>query len=193
MLTLESTPGFSIVDMHTHSRQFVISAVFVTFATSAALAQHSAMPPGVTHDEHSAQMQKDAELKKRGAAAMGFDQNKTTHHFRLYETGGAIEVVANDPADKPTVGQVREHLKEIASEFARGDFGKPLATHAELPPGVQAMQQRTNALTFRFEDTGAGGRVRITASDGKAKNAVHEFLRYQIREHATGDPLTISK
>jgi hypothetical protein len=33
----------------------------------------------------------------------------------LYETGGAIEVVASDPADKPTVDQVCEHLKEIAS------------------------------------------------------------------------------
>jgi hypothetical protein len=55
------------------------------------------------------------------------------------------------------------------------------------------MQERTNALTFRFEETDAGARVRITTSDVKARNAVHEFLRYQIREHATGDPLTISK
>ena len=179
--------------MHTHIRQLVISTAFVISTTSGVLAQHPAMPAGMTHEEHLAQMQKDAELKKRGAVAMGFDQNTTTHHFKLYETGGAIEVVANDPADNPTVGQVREHLKEIASGFARGDFGKALVTHGELPPGVQAMQERTNALTFRFEDTGAGGRVRITASDGKAKDAVHEFLRYQIREHATGDALTISK
>jgi hypothetical protein len=34
-------------------------------------------------------------------------------------------------------------------------------------------------------------RGRITASDAQATDAVHEFLRYQIREHATGDPLTI--
>jgi hypothetical protein len=179
--------------MDTNIRQFVMSAVFMVSTTSGLLAQHPAMPPGMTHEEHLAQMQKDAELKKRGAVAMGFDQDKTTHHFRLYETGGAIEVVANDPADKPTVGQVREHLKEIAGEFARGDFGKPLATHGELPPGFEAMQERTNALTFRFEDMPAGGRVRITSPDVKARNAVHEFLRYQIQEHATGDPTTITK
>jgi hypothetical protein len=179
--------------MPTRIRQFVISAVFVTSTTSAVLAQHPVMPPGMTHEEHLAQMQKDTELKKRGAVAMGFDQDKTTHHFRLYETGGAIEVVANDPADKLTVGHVREHLKEIAGEFARGNFGKPFATHGELPPGVEEMQERVNMLAFGFEDSGAGGRIRITTSDVKARNAVHEFLRYQIREHATGDPLTITK
>jgi hypothetical protein len=34
--------------------------------------------------------------------------------------------------------------------------------------------------------------VLITASDAKVTDAVHEFLKYQIREHATNDPLTIS-
>jgi hypothetical protein len=151
------------------------------------------MPTGMTHEEHMAQMQKDAELNKRGAAAMGFDQDKTTHHFRLSDTGGAIEVGANDPADLEIVGQVRAHLKEISSGFAHGDFGKPLATHNELPPGVATMRDRQNALTYQYEETANGGRVRIVSSDAGAVAAVHEFLRYQIREHATGDPLTVAK
>ena len=158
-----------------------------------ALAQHPAMPRGMTHEEHLAQMQKDAELKKRGQAAMGYDQNKTTHHFRLFSAGGAIEVVTNDLADDATVRQVRLHLKDIAADFSRGDFGKPFATHGEVPPGVRTMQERKAALAFRYEDMPGGGRVRITTSDAKASEAVHEFLRYQIREHATGDPLSLSK
>jgi len=89
--------------------------------------------------------------------------------------------------------QIRVHLQSIAAEFAGGDFGKPLATHAELPPGVRAMQQRLRALAFRYEELDAGGRVRITGADGKAVAAVHEFLRYQIREHATGDSLDVSR
>ncbi len=54
------------------------------------------MPPGMTHEEHLAQMKKDAEMKQRGTEAMGFDQDTTTHHFRLTETGGVIEVSVND-------------------------------------------------------------------------------------------------
>jgi hypothetical protein len=42
---------------------------------------------------------------------MGFDQVKTAHHFRLTTTGGAIEVVARDPADGALVAQVRSHLR----------------------------------------------------------------------------------
>ena len=121
-----------MADMHTHIPQFVVFSMFLASTISGAFAQHPAMPPGMTHEEHLAQMAKDADLKKRGAITMGFDQDKATHHFKLYTTGGAIEVVANDAADAATVGQIRAHLKEIAGQFAASDFGKPFATHGEV-------------------------------------------------------------
>jgi hypothetical protein len=168
--------------------------VFVSFAlapAAAAFAQHSTMPPGMTHQEHQAQLQKEAELKRRGAAAMGFDQGRTTHHFRLLADGGAIEVAANDTSDAASRDQIRAHMKEIAKEFANGDFAKPFATHGEAPPGVKSMQERKTNLRFTYEETAAGGRVRISTTDATARNAVHEFLRYQIREHSTGDSLEV--
>jgi hypothetical protein len=54
----------------------LVTIVIVT-AGSRASAQHPAMPPGMTHDEHLAQMKKDGEMKQRGAEAMGFDQDTT--------------------------------------------------------------------------------------------------------------------
>jgi hypothetical protein len=145
----------------------------------------------MSHEEHQKQLAKEAELKKRGAAAMGFDQDKATHHFRLTADGGAIEVSVNDRSDAANLASIRGHLLDIAGEFSRGDFAKPLATHAEVPPGTKTMQHRRSTIAFRYEDTPDGGRVTITTADPKAKSAVHEFLRYQIREHATGDPLTV--
>jgi hypothetical protein len=174
-------------------RSLVVFACCAVVPAATSFAQHPAMPPGMTHQEHLRQMQNEAELKRRGAAAMGFDPDKTTHHFRLRQTGGAIEVQANDPADEASRAQIRVHLKDIAADFAAADFGKPLATHGAVPPGVDTMQRRRDALTFTYEDTTDGGRVRITTADANAKSAVHEFLRYQIREHATGDPLTVEK
>jgi hypothetical protein len=193
VLTLESTPAFTIEDMNIHIRQIVASGLFAAFTGSAMLAQHPEMPPGMTHEEHLAQMERDGELKTQGAAAMGFDQDRTTHHFRLDEAGGAIEVGARDAADEGTVSQVRTHLREIAGQFTGGDFGKPFATHGEMPPGVSMMQRRKDAFTFRYEEMATGGRVRIAASDAAATGAIHEFLRYQIREHGTGDPLTVAR
>ena len=148
---------------------------------------HPSMPAGMTHEQHMALM------KARGDQAMGFDQDKATHHFRLTATGGAVEVGANDAADLATRDQIRAHLKMIAAQFADGVFDKPEQTHAETPPGVPTMRARRASIAYAYEEMPQGGRVRITTSDATALAAVHDFLRYQIREHATGDPLTIQK
>jgi hypothetical protein len=157
-------------------------------AGSRALAQeHPAMPAGMTHEQHLAQMKKDAELKARGARAMGFDQDTTTHHFRLTKSGGEIEVGVNVKSDAAGRDAIRAHLKAIAVAFANGDFEKPLMTHAEIPPGAATMTQRAGSIRYSFRTTGRGGIVRIETGDAAAREAVHEFLRYQIAEHHTGD------
>ena len=165
--------------------------VFVQDATARAVQQHPTMPPGVTHEEHLKQMEKDAELKRRGAAAMGFDQEKTTHHFRLTPDGGAIDVTVAQASDEASLAQVRAHLKEIAAEFASGNFEKPFATHAETPPGVATLQERRAAIRYEYRDLPDGGRVMIATKDIVARSALHDFLRYQIREHATGDSTAV--
>jgi hypothetical protein len=166
----------------------------MTAATQGAAApQQHTMPPGMTHEQHLAQMKKEADLKQHGNMAMGFDQDKATHHFTLTNDGGVIAVAANDPADQTTRDQIRAHLTEIAQAFANADFQKPVMTHSELPDGASAMQRLKDRIAYTFEQTERGGAVRITTSDPQALDAVHEFLRYQIREHATGDSPSTQK
>jgi hypothetical protein len=133
-------------------------------------------------------MQKDADLKRRGAKAMGFDQDAATHHFALTADGGEIRVSANSADDAATRDQIRAHLKTIAGEFARGEFAKPQATHAETPAGVEGMQRSKDSIHYAYESTPLGGIVRITTSDATALEAIHAFLRYQIAEHKTEPP-----
>ena len=159
-----------------------MNVVFAAIVTL--ILQHQSMPPGMSHAEHMKEMQKDAELKKRGALAMGFDQDKTTHHFRATPAGGSIEVGVKDAADTASRDQIRTHLKAIANAFAKGDFDKPFQTHAEVPPGVPAMQRLKAAIRYKYEETAEGGAVRITTTDPDALKAVHEFLAYQGREHS---------
>ena len=159
----------------------VFAAIFTVL-----LQQQPGMPGGMTHEQHMKQMQKDAELKKRGAIAMGFDQDKTTHHFRSTPTGGSIEVGVRDPADTASRDLIRTHLKEIAEAFGKGDFAKPFQTHAEVPPGVPALQRLKAVIRYKYEETPDGGAVRITTTDPDALKAVHEFLAYQGREHHSG-------
>jgi hypothetical protein len=167
--------------------------ISVVTATLMLAAQHPAMPQGMSHEEHLEQMEKDTTLKKRGAAAMGFDQDATTHHFKLTPAGGAIEVTVNKATDSTVVADVRGHLRSIAGELAGGNFDKPFQTHGEVLPGVSVMQRSSRAISYRYEDLPLGGTVRIETKDVRALEAVHDFLRYQITEHRTGDPLEVKR
>ncbi len=175
--------------MTSSPRVLTTAALALAFASTVS-AQHSAMPAGMTHEQHMAQMQKDAEMKQHGNVAMGFDQDTTTHHFTMGVDGGAIAVSANEPADQTSVRQIRTHLQEIAVAFKQGDFGKPQATHSELPPGVPVMQRLKDAITYTYYETVGGGIVRIHTANPDALAAIHQFIGYQVREHKTGDPLT---
>jgi len=155
--------------------------------------QHPPMPPGMTHEEHFAQMQRDADMNKRGAAAMGFDQEKVAHHFRLAADGGTIQVDVKDASDDVSRQAIRTHLQAIATAFADGQFDAPLITHAEMPPGASDLQRLKSTVTYAFGETKGGGMVRISTTNTDALDAIHRFLRYQITEHHTGDPLTIGK
>ena len=155
--------------------------------------EHPSMPPGISHEEHMKQMSKDADMKKRGDAAMGFDQDKVRHHFHLTQTGGSIEVSVNQRADVDSRNQIRDHLRTISQQFADGVFTSPIVTHAEVPPGVLLMRERKSRIRYSYEETSDGARVVIGTTDRAAKSAIHDFLKYQIREHATGDPLSVQK
>lgn len=141
------------------------------------------------HDHHAGHT---AEMNRRGDKAMGFSQSTTTHHFRLLKDGGAIEVEANDPKDAASRDQIRRHLRHIAEAFGNGDFAIPHVVHDQLPPGAQVMKQARGAITYRFEETERGGRVRASTSNAEALEAIHAFLRFQIKEHQTGDSLEVS-
>jgi hypothetical protein len=124
---------------------------------------------------------------------MDFDQAATVHHFRLAADGGSIQVETRRAGDAALRDMVRTHLRGIAREFAAGNFDKPFATHGETPAGVPEMIRLKAAISYAFEDLKNGGRVRIRTASPEALEAVHAFLRYQIREHATGDPVTVKK
>jgi hypothetical protein len=124
---------------------------------------------------------------------MGFDQQTTTHHFRLARDGGSIQVEVKDPSDTEQKARVVAHLRAIASQFAEGDFAAPRLTHGEEPPGVPTLRRLRSRIRYAFEATARGGRVVVTTRNPEARAAVHEFLRYQIREHHTGDGLTVAR
>jgi hypothetical protein len=132
------------------------------------------------------------EVNARGAKAMGFSQTATTHHFLVSHDGGIIQVETNEPNDTASREQIRQHLKHIAGSFSTGDFNIPMLVHNQMPPGVTTMERLKGKIAFVYEETERGGRVRISTTDKDALTAAHDFLRFQIKDHQTGDPLEVS-
>ena len=129
-------------------------------------------------------------VMKHGEQGMGFSQTATTHHFLASDSGGAIQVEAKDPKDTKSRDEIRMHLGHIAKAFAAGDFDIPMFVHdTRTVPGVQDMERLKSAIRYKYVETKAGGKVEIASGNPEAIAAVHKFLRFQIEEHRTGDPM----
>src|SRR5262245_26185397 len=174
-----------------------LAAVITLIVAGVRLADAQTLPEGRSQDpsEKSKSDQKtdqnhDSHLdgvNRRGDAVMGFSHAKTTHHFLLKTDGGVIQVETNDANDGAGRDQIRRHLKHIAKKFSEGDFAAPALIHGQTPPGVSTMQSLKAGIKYDFEELERGGRVRISTNNSEAVKAIHEFLRFQIKDHRTGD------
>jgi len=166
-------------------------SVVVAFAIAANAQENSSAPPSHPESSNGQANKCPMDTHSRENEGMGFSQAKTTHHFSLTKEGGVIAVEANDPKDTESRDRIRMHLAHIAKAFAQGDFDIPMFVHDQVPPGVSVMKARKGQINYRFEKTRLGGQVVITSNDAAVLSAVHDFLAFQIREHKTGDDLTV--
>jgi hypothetical protein len=139
----------------------------------------------------AADAQRATEVDQRGDEGMGFSHATTGHHFHLFPDGGSIEVESDSPDDNASKEAIRRHMLKIAGIFAQGDFSLPMFIHDTVPPGVEVMKRLKDQIAYTAENTAKGAQVRIVTRNPEALVAVHEFLRFQIKDHRTNDPLAI--
>jgi hypothetical protein len=75
--------------------------------------------------------------------------------------------------------------------FAEGNFDAPMLVHQQKVPGTEAMAKTKASIKYAYKETATGGRVDIVTTNPAALAAVHEFLRFQIADHKTGDSLEV--
>jgi predicted aspartyl protease len=90
----------------------------------------------------------------------------TSKRFFLDKNGGGIEVGVNDPQDTRARDQVRQELRLAARD------------QTALPS--PAVREHQKEITYRYEQTDRGGRIRVSAKSRDALRAVQAFLHSQI-------------
>jgi hypothetical protein len=160
-----------------------MSCLVVAAAVATAAAEDHACPMAAKAQQHQAAVDHRHEATTHVASAA------SRHHFRLADDGGSIRLEATSENDVETRDRVRTHLQAIARAFAQGDFSMPAAIHDRVPPGVETMKARRDAIRYAYAESPRGGVVTIATKDAQALEAVHAFLRFQIEDHATGDTI----
>jgi hypothetical protein len=157
------------------------ASLWGTPSARAAQAHDQASCPHMGKDAHA------AGVDHRHDETTGMAGDTSVHHFDVTSRGGVIRLEAAEAADETARDQARAHLEHVAQSFAAGDFAMPMFIHGQVPPGAATMARLRGSIRYRYEPTDRGGRVTIDTSNREAKKAIHEFLRFQIRDHHTQD------
>jgi hypothetical protein len=189
--------------LKTITLSFAYAAILVVgIATAQAAAPADPMASCPMHAQHVAAAQGDAAKAAAssgdGSTAHGRDVDSrhdsfgmphtgSTHSFRLFANGGAIELRADSADDHAAIERIRKHLEEVAVQFNAADFSTPAFVHGHSPDGVAEMQRRRGEIAYRYEPLERGGRIRITTKSSAALASVHAFLRFQVTEHRTAN------
>ena len=122
-------------------------------------------------------------VASRGKAVMPFDLERTTHHFTPRADGLIQEVVADDRTDTRQTELVRQHLREEAERFKRGDFDDPARIHGAEMPGLRQLQAGAGAIDVRYQEIGAGASISFLSPDPTLVDALHQWGEAQVADH----------
>lgn len=151
---------------------FVFTAMAISSIATAAIAA-----PETTRQEA---------IAERGVEVMPFDLKATTHIFTKSKTGGIQQVIAKDVSDAPQIRLVRAHLKEIAGQFAKGDFSGPAHIHGADMPGLAELKQaRPSEIKVQYRETKAGAELIYSTKKPELVSALHEWFDAQLADHGS--------
>jgi hypothetical protein len=116
-------------------------------------------------------------------SVMPFDVDKTIHVFKMTETGGVQRVVLKDRIYTEQVMPIRQHLREEAERFQRGDYSDPGRLHGPTMPGLKELQLGAQRVVVSYSDLSDGAEITFKTSDLKLLTAIHRWFGAQLSEH----------
>jgi hypothetical protein len=131
----------------------------------------------------------DNDLNSRFSKALGTDASRIVQHYYLVKNGGVIEFTAKDPNDTTTISALQKYIDTQKDLFEKGKNDPDADVHGKVPDGVPILRKLRNEITFFAVKNDDGAALRMFSVNHQARQAIQNFLKFQINEHKTGDPL----
>jgi len=123
-------------------------------------------------------------VTNRGLAVMPFDLKATIHIFTKTLNGGIQQVIARKANDTAQVRLAREHLKEIAARYSKGDFSGPTYIHGADMPGLNEIKKaKPGSIKFQYREIKSGAELRYATDNPKLSAAIHRYFDAQLSDH----------
>jgi len=135
-----------------------------TSATSEALRNAPPAPPPAASQKpreipiHRLPQTMQDRVHEMGQTVMPFDLTKTTHIFRMTDSGGVQSVVVKDARDKDQIPLVRQHLRREAEAFQHGDYSDPTSLHGKTMLGVSERKRHHASISVGHSELPLGAR-----------------------------------
>jgi hypothetical protein len=127
---------------------------------------------------------RQAEVATRGAEVMPFSLAATRHIFTKTDVGGVQRVVARKTGDAAQVRLVRQHLREIRSQFRQGDFSGPAHIHgADMPGLAQLKAAQPGEIAIGYKDVPGGAELAYRTRNPALVTALHSWFDAQLSDH----------
>jgi hypothetical protein len=126
---------------------------------------------------------KQENLHHMGHMVMPFDLDKTTHVFRMTESGGVQKVIVKDATAKDQVAMIQRHLQHEAEAFQRGDYSDPASLHGAIMPGLKDLQAGAARIEISYSALPTGAEIIFKTTDLHLLTAIHRWFGAQLSEH----------
>lgn len=156
----------------------------IVFASISITAIAAVMVTPAVGQQAVASPAQQAEVERKGATVMPFDQQRAMHMFQQTPTGGVQTVLSRD-GDFAQIAAIRSHLRQEADKFARGDFSDPATIHGQQMPGLSVLKTAGQNLRVAYQELPLGAQMTFTTHDPATVTALHDWFAAQVSEHGS--------
>jgi glutathione S-transferase len=126
------------------------------------------------------------EVQQHSREVVPYSLDQTLQSFTKTVHGGIQHVVVKPEADKEQIKLIQEHLRELTTQFRKGDFSSTQRVHgADMPGLIQLKKAALDDIKYEYESLPNGAQIHFSTEYPQYVQALHEWFDAQRSDHGS--------